>query len=173
MENENMNQEANRFDNQTVERPEPATIPPQVPYEYMPSADPAQQNESDNPKKHLGLAIASLILSGVSVLCCWFYGLSVIPALIGTIFGLICVIKGKKSVRIMGAVGLGLGIFGLIMGIVMIVTYAAMINWDAFNLETFRSIENIDPNNQEEVYQWMQQFFNIDIMKYSHTGYMN
>lgn len=71
----------------------------------------------------------------------------------------------------MGAVGLGLGVIGLVMGIVMIVTYAAMINWNAFNLETFRSIENIDPNNQEEVYQWMQQFFNIDIMQYSNNMY--
>lgn len=171
MEKENSNPENNRFDSEPVERPEPATIPPQAPYEYMPSADPSGQVPEENPKKHLGLAVASLILSGCSILCCWFYGLSVIPALIGAIFGLICVIKGKKSVRIMGAVGLGLGVIGLVMGIVMIVTYAAMINWNAFNLETFRSIENIDPNNQEEVYQWMQQFFNIDIMQYSNNMY--
>lgn len=171
MENENMNPEDNRFDSQQVERPEPATIPPQAPYEYMPSADPSRRVPEENQNKHLGLAVASLSLGGCSLLCCWCYGLSVIPALIGAIFGLICVISGKKKVRIMGAVGLGLSAIGLVMGIVMIVTYAAMINWNNFNMETFRSIQDIDPNNQEEVYRWMQQFFNIDIMKYSNTSF--
>lgn len=160
MENENRKDEMNRFDIQ----PEPAPVPTQEPYSYESSTVPTGDSEPENPKKHMGLAIASLVLGGLSILCCSFYGLTIIPGIIGAIFGLICVIKGKKSVRIMGAIGLGLGLIGIVLSIIMIVTYVAMINWDAFTMENFQSIQNIDPNNKEEVYRWMQQFFNVDIM---------
>lgn len=59
----------------------------------------------EETNKHFGLALTSLILGGVSLLSFMLYGLSAIPALIGAIFGLICLIKGQKHVRVMGGIG--------------------------------------------------------------------
>ena len=53
----------------------------------------------EETNKHFGLALTSLILGGVSLLSFMLYGLSAIPALIGAIFGLICLIKGQKQDR--------------------------------------------------------------------------
>ena len=52
----------------------------------------------EETNKHFGLALTSLILGGVSLLSFMLYGLSAIPALIGAIFGLICLIKGQQCV---------------------------------------------------------------------------
>jgi hypothetical protein len=135
------------------------------PYQYQPQYEP--DSAGKGKKKHLGLAIASLVLSGISVLCCWVYAIGIVPALIGTIFGLIALIGGKdKSVRIMGGIGLGLGILGIILNVFMIVTLFMMIDWSSVTAENIRSIQNIDPENQQEVMKWIQQFFKVDISKY-------
>ena len=100
------------------------------------------------------------------MMCCWMYGLGVIPALIGAIFGLIALIKGEKRARVLGGIGLGLSLVGLILGIVMIVTYASMINWNNVTIDNLMTIQDIDPDNRDEVLRWLQQFFNIDISRY-------
>lgn len=156
MENENQNneQESQRFEAPPVNSASPV--------HYEPNYD----IQKKKPKKHLSLAIASLVLGGISLLCCWAYGLGVVPALIGAILGLIAVIKGEKSVRVMGGIGLGLSAVGLILSIYMIVTYALIINWDNMKIDRFETIRSINPENESEIIHWLQQFFNVDISSY-------
>ncbi len=113
--------------------------------------------------KHQGLAIASLVLGGISILCCWFYGLSLVPAVIGFIFGLISVIGGEGSARVMGGIGLGLSALGVILSLMMIASLISVINWDNITPEAFQSYRNIDPTDEESLRRWLQQFFNVDI----------
>ena len=107
-------------------------IPPQdyqsqqnQPQGYQPqySAIPPKKHN-----KHQGLAIASLVLGGISILCCWFYGLSLVPAVIGFVFGLISVIGGEGSARVMGGIGLGLSALGVILSLMMIASLISVIN---------------------------------------------
>ena len=42
-----------------------------------------------------------------------------------------------------------------------------MIDWSHVTMENLQSINNIDPNNESEVMQWMQQFFRVDISSYT------
>ena len=115
-------------------------------------------------KKHFGLALTSLILGILSLMCCWLYGLSLVPALIGSIFGLIAVIKGRgTSVRVMAAIGLALGIISLMLNVWMIISYAVCIDWSMITQENLESIKNVNPESEEEMMQWIQQFFKIDI----------
>ena len=111
----------------------------------------------------MGLAIASLVLGGLSVICCFAYGLGIIPGLIAAIFGVISVISGEGKARVMGAIGLVLGVVGIVMGIVVIVSIASMINWDNVNLDSLAQFRNINPEDPKQVEQWLQQFFKIDI----------
>lgn len=46
--------------------------------------------------RHRGLAIASLILGGISCFCCFGTGIGVIPAAIALVFSIIAVAKGGK-----------------------------------------------------------------------------
>lgn len=113
--------------------------------------------------KRMGLAIASLVLGGLSVICCFAYGLGIIPGLIAAIFGVISVISGEGKARVMGAIGLVLGVVGIVMGIVVIVSIASMINWDNVNLDSLAQFRYINPKDPKQVEQWLQQFFKIDI----------
>ena len=111
----------------------------------------------EETNKHFGLALTSLILGGVSLLSFMLYGLSAIPALIGAIFGLICLIKGQKHVRVMG---------GIIAAVAMVYLYASMINWQNVNMDAFQSLQNIDQTDKTQVTEWVQQFFKMDISSY-------
>ena len=89
----------------------------------------------------------------------------IIPAVIGAVFGLIALIGGKdKGVKIMGGIGMGLGVIGIGLSLFMLISYIAIINWDNLtleNLESFKYIRN--PQDRREVMEWLQQFFNEDI----------
>ena len=151
MENENQNQEPQRFD-----------VPP---VQYEPQYDLPDDPPGSGKKKHLALAIASLVLSGLSLCCCWLYVVGIIPAVIGAVFGLIALIGGKdKGVKIMGGIGMGLCVIGIGLSLFMLISYIAIINWDNLtleNLESFKYIRN--PQDRREVMEWLQQFFNEDI----------
>ncbi len=149
--------EPGRFDCQPEENRE--WIPPQ---QMEPMPGPKVK------KRYMGLSIASLTLSTISVVGCWFYGLSIVPALIGTIMGVFVLIRGKdRSVRIMGIVGMVLGILGIVLNVMVLIAFGMIINWDQINYENIQSIQNIeDPQNNDEILRWMQQFFKIDISKY-------
>lgn len=120
-------------------------------------------NMPKKKEKRLGLSIASLVLGGLSLLCCWAYGLGIIPGLIAVIFGIICVVSGEGKARIMGAVGLALGAVGIIMAVVVLVYYASLINWDNVTMSNLSAIQSLDTNDPQAVEQWLQQFFKIDI----------
>lgn len=125
------------------------------------------QYRSDVPgkkkEKRLGLAIASLVLGGLSLLCCWAYGLGIAPGLIATVFGIIAVVSGEGKARVMGAVGMILGIVGVVMAVVVLMYYATLINWENVTLSNLSQFRYVDPDDPQEVERWLQQFFNIDI----------
>lgn len=150
MENEYQNQESQRFDTMG---------PVQYQSQHTPPKDPKGGN-----KKHKALAIASLVLSGLSLCCCWLYVVGIIPAVIGGIFGLIALVGGKdKSVKIMGGIGMGLGIIGVGLSMIMLISYISIINWDNMTMDRFSTYRYVDPNDREEVMRWIQQFFREDI----------
>ncbi|MCH5251387.1 MAG: DUF4190 domain-containing protein [Lachnospiraceae bacterium] len=131
-----------------------------------PVINQSNPNPALTPKKapkHQGLAIASLVLGGISLLCCFAYGLSIIPALIGAIFGLIALIGGEGRSRVMGGVGLGISVIGLLLGIIMLVAMISIINWDNFTIENLMTVQDVNPNSEYEIEQWIQQFFKVDI----------
>lgn len=82
------------------------------------------------------------------------------------IFSIICLVKGTGSGKTFGIVGLILNGIGLLLGLYMIISVAMVINWENFNIDTFNQLESIDPNNDVELYNWLQQFFKVDISGY-------
>lgn len=117
-------------------------------------------------EKRFGLAVASLVLGGLSLLCCCAYGIGIIFALIGLIFGIICAVSGEGKARVMGIIGLIMSAVGMFLGIAVLVSIASAINWDNVTIENIMQIKNIDPNDSEQVRWWMQQFFKADIGSY-------
>ena len=107
-----------------------------------------------------GFGIAGLVLGILSILCCMCMGAGLIFCIIGGIFSIISVVKGSGT-------GRTLGILGLLLNAFMIVSFAMMIDWSHVTMENLQSINNIDPNNESEVMQWMQQFFRVDISSYT------
>lgn len=148
--NQESHQESQRFDTMG---------PVQYQTQHTPSRDP-----KGGKKKHKALAIASLVLSGLSLCCCWLYVVGIIPAVIGGIFGLIALVGGKdKSVKIMGGIGMGLGIIGVGLSLIMLISYISIINWDNMTMEKFSTFRYVDPDDRQEVMRWIQQFFKEDI----------
>ena len=96
--------------------------------------------------------------------CC--LGLGFVFSVIGLIFSIICLVKGTGSGKTFGIVGLILNGIGLLLGLYMIISVAMVINWENFNIDTFNQLESIDPNNDVELYNWLQQFFKVDISGY-------
>ncbi len=141
-------------------------------YETMKEVDTAKEDDTEKEKKkHKVLAVFSLILGTVSILCCSFMGLFIIGSVIGTVFGLIALIAGKdKNVRIMGLVGVILGIIGIVFNVMTLIMFVMMMNWDSFTLENLRAAQDIDPNNEQQIKDWIQQFFKIDISPYYQSG---
>lgn len=117
-------------------------------------------------QKHKGLAVVSIILGVLSMLCCFLYGFAIVPGLIAAIFGIICVIKGEGKVRIMGAVGLVLGVVGIAMAITVLIYYASLINWDNVTITNLEQFKNIDPNDTQAVRDWLQQFVNQELPQF-------
>lgn len=113
-----------------------------------------------------GFGIAGLVLGVISILCCMCLGAGLVFCIIGGIFSIISVIKGSGTGRTLGIIGLVLNILGLVLNAFMIVSFAMMIDWSNVTVENLQSINNIDPNNENEVMQWMQQFFRVDISSY-------
>ena len=113
-----------------------------------------------------GFGITGLVLGVISILCCMCLGAGLVFCIIGGIFSIISVIKGSGTGRTLGIIGLVLNILGLVLNAFMIVSFAMMIDWSNVTVENLQSINNIDPNNENEVMQWMQQFFRVDILSY-------
>lgn len=114
-----------------------------------------------------GFGIAGLVLGILSILCCMCMGAGLIFCIIGGIFSIISVVKGSGTGRTLGIIGLVVNILGLLLNAVMIISFAMMIDWSHVTMENLQSINNIDPNNESEVMQWMQQFFRVDISSYT------
>ncbi|MGN1205635.1 MAG: hypothetical protein ACI4SQ_01445 [Eubacterium sp.] len=123
------------------------------------------QNEVVQNRKK-GFGIAGLVLGILSILCCMCCGAGIIFCIIGGIFSIIAVIKGSESGRTLGIVGLVINILGLVLNAFMIISIAMMIDWSQFTMENLQSINNIDPNDENQVMQWMQQFFRVDLSAY-------
>ena len=85
--------------------------------------------------RHRGLAIASLILGGISCFCCFGTGIGVIPAAIALVFSIIAVAKGGKNAKKLGIIGLILSAIGLVL----------------------------NPANEKDIIEWLQQFIKVDI----------
>ncbi|MDD5995088.1 MAG: hypothetical protein PUC49_09600 [Clostridiales bacterium] len=121
----------------------------------------SQVTEVPNQKK--GLGIAGLILGILSILCCAFCGAGVVFCIIGGIFSIISIVKGTGSGRTLGIVGLVLNILGLLINAVMILSIAMMIDWSKITPENLSTINQIDTNDYNQVEQWVQQFFRMDL----------
>lgn len=117
-------------------------------------------------QKRRSLAIASVVLGGVSCFCCLGTGIGVIPALIGLIFGIIAVVSGSPQARKLGWIGLVASGIGLILNVVILIYAIWVINWDQLTLENISSIDQLDPNNEKEFITWLQQFLKINISKF-------
>jgi hypothetical protein len=114
-------------------------------------------------EKRLGLSIASLVLGGLSLICCWAYGFGIIPGIIAVVFGIISVVSGEGKARVFGGIGIALGAVGIVMAVVVLVSYASMINWDNMTWENLSSIQYLDADDSQAVEEWLQQFFKVDI----------
>ena len=121
----------------------------------------SQVIEVPNQKK--GLGIAGLILGILSILCCAFCGAGVVFCIIGGIFSIISIVKGTGSGRVLGIVSLVLNILGLLINAVMILSIAMMIDWSKVTPENLSTINQIDTNDYNQVEQWVQQFFRMDL----------
>ena len=113
--------------------------------------------------KHRGLAIASIVLSAVSVVSFWAAGLGLVPAVIGTAFGIISWTGGEKTVRNMGIIGTAIGAFGIILNTIILITVISMINWDNVTLFNLNKARDLDPNDTDAIREWMQLFFKVKV----------
>nr|MBP3598585.1 hypothetical protein [Eubacterium sp.] len=119
---------------------------------------PAPQMPMEPENKKQGLGIAAMILGGLSILCCSCAGLNAIPAIIGLIFSIICVVKGTGRGKTFGIIGIILNGIGLLMAAYMLMSIFMMFDWSAFTPEALSQINEIDPNDEEAVMNWMRQF---------------
>lgn len=117
-------------------------------------------------ERHRGLAIASVVLGSLSCFCCLGSGIGVVPAVIAVVFGVISIVSGGVSSRKLGRIGLITGIIGLLLNIVIIVFAVWAINWDMLTPDRLAALQKIDPDNEAEVRNWLQQFFKIDLSRW-------
>ena len=87
-------------------------------------------------------------------------------AVIGGIFSIICIVKGTGVGRTLGVIAIILNGIGFLLGVYVLVSFIMMINWENVNMETLNQINDINPNNEQEIRDWMQQFFKIDLSGY-------
>lgn len=122
----------------------------------------------ENAKK--GLGIAAIILGVISILCCSCMGIGMIFGIIGGIFSIICLVKGSGTGKTFGIIGIILNGIGILLGAYILISIAMVIDWSNINAETFNQLNQIDLNNEQEMINWMQQFFKIDISSYYTAG---
>lgn len=125
------------------------------------SGETGFNNVPEDQKK--GLGIASMILGGCSILCCSCPGLGFLLAVLGGIFSIVCLVKGTGSGKTFGIVGIILNAIGVLLGIYMLVTVAMMFNWENFTMENLNKINEIDPNDEEAINDWLRQFFRAGV----------
>ncbi len=113
-----------------------------------------------------GMGIVSMILGGLSILCCSCLGLGLIFGAIGVILSIICIITGTGSGKTFGIIGVILNGIGILLGMYILISVAMMIDWSNVNAETWNQLNKIDPNDEEALQQWLQQFFKVDISSY-------
>lgn len=106
----------------------PPPVQPQTPPPVQPQTPPPVQmqtpppvQQAEEPKKHSGLSIASLVLGIVGLVSC---GAFMVPEVLAIVFGLVG-IKDKKHKR-------GMAIAGTILGVVSIVAFIALIMYTIF-----------------------------------------
>lgn len=116
-------------------------------------------------ERHWGLAIASVVLGSISCCCCIGSGVGVIPAVIAIVFGIISIAGGSERSRKIGWIGLITGIVGLLINLVVIVLVIRAVNWDMVTWERLATIQWVDPDNEAEVINWLQQFFKVDLSR--------
>lgn len=131
---------------------------------YMGDQYPVKSYEEENKKK--GLGIAAVVLGALSILCCACLGMGVLPGLIGLVFSIICLVKGSGSGKTLGIVGVILSGIGLLINVYMLISLAMVIRWENVTADVLNQMQNIDPNDEEALRQWMQQFFKVDISGY-------
>ncbi len=98
----------------------PPPVQPQTPSPVQMQTPPPVQ-QAEEPKKHSGLSIASLVLGIVGLVSC---GALMVPEVLAIVFGLVG-IKDKKHKR-------GMAIAGTILGVVSIVAFIALIMYSIF-----------------------------------------
>ena len=104
--------------------PVQSQTPPPVQMQTPPPVQmqtPSSVQQAEEPKKHSGLSIASLVLGIVGLVSC---GALMVPEVLAIVFGLVG-IKDKKHKR-------GMAIAGTILGIVSIVAFIALIMYTIF-----------------------------------------
>ena len=108
---------------QTPPPEQPQTPPPEQPQTPPPvqMQTPPSVQQAEEPKKHSGLSIASLVLGIVGLVSC---GTLMVPEVLAIVFGLVG-IKDKKHKR-------GMAIAGTILGVVSIVAFIALIMYSIF-----------------------------------------
>lgn len=111
-----------------VQQQTPPPMQPQTPPPVQPQTPPPVQmqtpppvQQAEEPKKHSGLSIASLVLGIVGLVSC---GAFMVPEVLAIVFGLVG-IKDKKHKR-------GMAIAGTILGVVSIVAFIALIMYTIF-----------------------------------------
>lgn len=124
------------------------------------------ENNYVDPDARKGLGIVSIILGGLSILCCWCMGVGMIFGIIGVILSIICIVTGAGSGKTFGIIGVILNGIGILLGAYILISIAMVLDWSKINPETLNQLNGIDPNNEEELQQWLQQFFKIDISGY-------
>lgn len=120
-----------------------------------------QQNRQTNAK-----AIASLVLSCASMICCVQWSISLVMAVLGIVFGILGLRDdnpNQEDAAIAGIIGLILSAIGLVLNAVILAYGIWMIRWDHMTIENLSSIQNLNPANEKDIIEWLQQFIKVDI----------
>lgn len=87
-------------------------------------------------KKINGKAVVSLILSCLSVLCCFAWYLAIIVGMIGVVLGIIAYRESEGGQRDLAIAGIIVGAVGMSLGIVSAVLYIMLTSGPADSLQT-------------------------------------
>lgn len=109
-------------------------------------------------EKRRSLAITSIVLGAISSVCCLTSGIGIVPALIGTAFGIIAIVSGSKKARHLGIIGLVLSVIGLLTNAVVLVWGFMLIDWGSVTWDKLLSAAEVDQSNPQEVMNWFRQF---------------
>lgn len=103
-------------------------------------------NYNNAPKKSNGYAIASLILGilSIPVSCC--YGLGIVLAISGVILGVLSKRQNNGQIPGLGIAGIIISVLGVMTSIIMIIIYAMVITSPEF-IDQLNEITNSTYNN--------------------------